>query len=167
MTNRRELESLPLHGLPTDQGTPVAIVVDGDVQRALVLHAEDLAALPAAEVTADFECREGWCVPGLHWEGVALRTVLELAGASPEARFVQVSAHDFSTPISAEDASRALLATRLGDGPLPLEHGGPVRLIIPGADCYTSIKWVEHISVTDEPGDDTARDIALRRIGQA
>jgi len=167
MNERSSLGSLPLHPVPADDVRPVAIVVDGDVQRALVLRAEDLAALPAAEVTADFECREGWCVPGLHWEGVALRTVLELAGASPEARFVQVSAHDFSTPISAEDASRALLATRLGDGPLPLEHGGPVRLVIPGADCYTSIKWVEHISVTDEPGDDTARDIALRRIGQA
>ncbi len=117
-------------------------------------------------MTDDFICREGWCVPGLHWEGVSLATVLEVTGADPNAPFVQVSAGGFSTALTRADAERALLATDLGDQPLPHEHGGPVRLVVPGADCYTSVKWVDHIEVRQAPGEDTARVIALARVAR-
>lgn len=158
------LSSLPVHGTPTSDPTAHELHIDGLVRESITLDSAGLARLPRAEVTDDFICREGWCVPGLHWEGVSLATVLDLAGADPEGAFVQVSSADFSTPLSRADAERALLATDLGGDPLAREHGGPVRLLVPGADCYTSVKWVDHIEVRSAPGEDTAQAIALARL---
>lgn len=94
------LSSLPVHGTPTSDPTAHQLRVDGLVRESITLDSAGLASLPRAEVTDDFICREGWCVPGLHWEGVSLATVLDLAGADPEGAFVQVSSADFSTPLS-------------------------------------------------------------------
>lgn len=103
-------------------------------------------------------------MPGLHWGGVALATVLEAAGVAEQARFVQASAGEFSVPLSLDAARRALLATRLGDTPLPREHGWPVRLVVPGDDCFTSVKWLDRIELRAQPGANTGRDIALGRL---
>lgn len=168
MTNT---ESNPLDALPVHPGGPPAsadqrLVVDGLVARRLELTPADLAAFPPAQVTDDFRCLEGWSVPGLHWRGVALATLLDAAGVAAGACSVQASAGEFSVPLTIEDARRALLATHLGDTPLAREHGWPVRLVVPGADCFTSIKWLDRIELRAEPGPNTAREIALARIGR-
>lgn len=46
---------------------------------------------------------------------------------------------------------RALLATHLGDRPLPFEHGGPIRLVVPGQYAMKSVKWLRAIDAVDEP----------------
>jgi DMSO/TMAO reductase YedYZ molybdopterin-dependent catalytic subunit len=76
-----------------------------------------------------------------------------------------VSAGTFGAPLTRWEAERALLALRLGGEPLAVEHGAPVRLILPDADCYTSIKWLDHIEACAEAGPNTARRTALKRIG--
>ena len=141
-TEPHSLSTLPVHSGGTRESTPPRLVVDGLVTHRLELTPADLAAFPLAEVTDDFRCLEGWSMPGLHWVGVALAAVLEAAGVAAHARFVQASAGEFSVPLSIEEARGALLATHLGDTPLPREHGWPVRLVVPGADCFTSIKWL-------------------------
>ncbi len=164
-------ESHPLDALPVHPGGPTVsdhprLVVDGLVARRLELTPDDLASLPLAEVTDDFRCLEGWSVPGLHWRGVALATLLDKAGVDATARTVQASAGDFSVPLTIDQARSALLATRLDDRPLPREHGWPVRLVVPGADCFTSIKWLDRIELRAEPGPNTGREIALGRLGR-
>lgn len=158
------LPALPVHGTPHRAMGRHLLVVDGLVAQPTTFDEVSLAALSFAEVTEDFVCAEGWCVPGLHWEGPALSTVLAAVSAEPSAAYVQVSAGDFSTPLSHEDASNAILAVRLGSEPLPLEHGGPVRLIVPGADCHVTVKWVDHIEVRTAPTTDTAQTIARARL---
>lgn len=165
------VESNPLSALPVHPGGPATpenprLVVDGLVQRRLELTPSDLAAFPPAAVTDDFRCLEGWSVPGLHWRGVALATLLDAAGVDANARCVQASAGEFSVPLSLEQARNALLATQLGDQPLPREHGAPVRLVVPGADCFTSVKWLDRIEVRTEPGPNTGREIALGRLAR-
>jgi DMSO/TMAO reductase YedYZ molybdopterin-dependent catalytic subunit len=61
-------------------------------------------------------------------------------------------------------AGRALLATHLGGQDLPIEHGGPVRLVVPGADCFTSVKWLDHLEFRVEARANTGREIALGRL---
>ena len=61
-------------------------------------------------------------------------------------------------------AAHALLAIKLNESNLPLEHGGPVLLVVPGGECFTSIKWLDHLEVRSEPGEDTAEKIALGRL---
>lgn len=158
------LPALPVHGMTRRTAGSYRLVVDGLVAQPMTFDEADLAALPFAEVTKDFVCQEGWCVPGLHWEGPALATVLAAVSADPAAACVQVSAGDFSTPLSREDASKAMLAMRLGSETLPVEHGGPVRLIVPGADCYVTVKWVDHVEVRTAPASDTAQAIARSRL---
>ncbi len=46
---------------------------------------------------------------------------------------------------------RALLATHLNEQPLPFEHGGPVRLVVPGQYAMKSVKWLRAIDAVDEP----------------
>ncbi len=158
------LPALPVHPVPTAQPDAPRLVVDGLVLRRLALSPADLAGFPLAEVTDDFRCLEGWSVPGLHWRGVALATLLDAAGVAAGARSVQASAGEFSVPLTLEQARSALLATQLDDKPLAREHGWPVRLVVPGADCFTSIKWLDRIELRAEPGPNTAREIALGRL---
>lgn len=162
---QRILDALPVHPAPPPKQTH-ELVIHGLVGRPLRLATSAVEALPPAEVTADFACREGWCVPGLHWEGVALKTLLQEAFADPTAQCVQVSAGEFSTCLTREQADAALLAMRVGSEPLSHEHGGPFRLVVPDADCYTSIKWVDQVEVRATPGPDSARRIALTRLQQ-
>jgi len=161
---RDVLEALPVHrGSAADVATRV-LHIDGLVSQAKDLTVSDLDGLPQQELTEDFNCVEGWTVPTLQWRGVALETVLNLLGATPEAEWVQASAGEFGVPIRLQDARRVLLATRLAGDPLPVEHGGPVRLILSGGDCWTSIKWLDHLELRAQPGENTGRTIALGRI---
>ena len=48
--------------------------------------------------------------------------------------------------------------------PIPPEYGGPVRLIVPGGDCFMNIKWLDHLELRNEPGPNTAKTIALGRL---
>jgi len=124
----------------------------------------DLEKLPQKDLTHDFTCLEGWTVPAVKWRGVALQTLLLLAEPQPEARYVQASAGEFSIALQLESAGHVLLATYLGDASVPPEHGGPVRLIVPGGDCFMNIKWLDHLELCREPGPNTAKTIALGRL---
>lgn len=163
-TKPHSLSRLPLHPGGPQQPARPHLIVDGLVACPLALAPADLAAFPLAEVTDDFLCLEGWSVPGLHWRGVALAAVLEAAGPRAQVRIVQASSGGFSVPLTLAQARGALLAMRLGGAPLPHEHGGPVRLVVPGADCFTSIKWLDRIELRAEPGANTGKEIALGRL---
>ena len=57
------------------------------------------------------------------------------------------SADDYTTnvPLAAALDDDALIATRLNDGPVPREHGGPTRAIIPKLYAWKSAKWITSI----------------------
>jgi DMSO/TMAO reductase YedYZ molybdopterin-dependent catalytic subunit len=154
--------TLPRHRVPA--APPARLHVDGLVQQPLALTAADLEALPQHTMTDDFTCLEGWTVPGLVWEGVLLETLLTRAQPRPEAQWVQASAGEFALPLPLTEARGALVALRLNGQPLPREHGGPWRLVVPGRECFTSIKWLERLELRAAPGPDTARQIARGRL---
>lgn len=160
---RRRLPVHPLTGNETD-GQAHILRVDGLVRNRLALSLADLERLPQAQLTDDFTCLEGWSVPRVRWSGVLLKTVLSLAEPRPEACYVQASAANFSLPVTLARAEQALLAIRLSEALVPPEHGGPVRLVLPGGECFTSIKWLEHLELLDQPGKNTAKEIAAERL---
>lgn len=166
MPDVQRLESLPVH--PHPEPVPdYRLEVSGLVERPLSLTTEDLREMPQEEIFDEFACLEGWSVPGLRWRGVRVRDVLELAGADGEARWVQASVGDFSLPLPIADARESLLALMLNGEPIPQAHGAPVRLLVPGGECFTSVKWLARLEVRAEPAPNTASEIALRRIGRA
>lgn len=156
--------TLPPHQFPATYTWPGALRVDGLVRHPLRLTLAELTALPQQALIADFSCLEGWTVPTVVWRGVPLSAALDRAEVDPAARWVQVSAWDISVPLPIDAVATALLATHLGEAPLEPLHGGPLRLVLPGGQCYTSIKWVERIELRREPAANTARAAALARL---
>ena len=120
--------------------------------------------LPQQDFTHDYTCLEGGTVPDVRWSGVKLETVLLLAEPSPEARYVQASAGIFSISLQRDAAASVLLAIHLDSTSVPPEYGGPVRLIVPGGDCFMNIKWLDHLELRNELGPNTAKTIALGRL---
>ena len=70
---------------------------------------------------------------------------------------------EWVVPIALTDVGRGLLCDELNGEPLALEHGAPWRLVVSGGACYTNVKWLDHLEIVSEPGDDNARRIALNR----
>jgi DMSO/TMAO reductase YedYZ molybdopterin-dependent catalytic subunit len=87
------------------------------------------------------------------WLGLPIGPLLREAGPRPEADMVlSTSADGFtaSTPLATlTDGRDALLAVGMNGAPLPLEHGFPVRMVVPGLYGYVSAtKWVVDLEVT-------------------
>jgi DMSO/TMAO reductase YedYZ molybdopterin-dependent catalytic subunit len=107
----------------------------------------ELADLEQVTERLPISCVEGWSA-GATWTGVRVRDVLDLAGipedAAVEVESLQQSgvyARSVLSPAAARDPL-SLLALRLGDEPLHLDHGFPVRLITPARPGVLQTKWV-------------------------
>lgn len=159
-------DRLPVHPVPreTSERHEWTIRVAGLVERELTLTRSNLAGLRRQQIEGDFSCEEGWQVEGLRWRGISLGDVLALAGPLPAAAFVRVSSGGYAVPIGMADAARALLCEELDGKPLPVEHGGPWRLLMPGRECFTSVKWVDRLELAAEPGEPTGEEIARARL---
>lgn len=140
------------------------LAITGEVERPLSLSLTDIRALAEEERVADFHCHEGWSRLGRHWRGVTMARLLALAGATPSGRHVTVASGDYVAVLSREQAEddRVLLAV----DEQPDDSGGFPRLVGPSEwDCFLSVKSVDRIELTVEPGPATAATIALTRIG--
>jgi DMSO/TMAO reductase YedYZ molybdopterin-dependent catalytic subunit len=160
-------EQLPAHPVPAavQARAPGAMLrVDGLVAAPRTLSAADLAALPRGDLAEPFVCEEGWQVPGLRWRGLRLGDLLALAGPLPAARHVRVYAGEYAVPLPLDAAGGAVLAEALNDEPLTVAHGAPWRLVVPGGACFTSVKWVERLELTAEPGPNDGQRIARARL---
>lgn len=161
--------SLPIYP-SSGQGTQwQRLRIKGLVANTLDLTHQELLALPQEKLVQDFRCEEGWTAPYQVWEGVPVAHVLRLSRPLPEAMHLAFSAGNFSLgmTLAEAEAAGAILALRLNNQLLPVEHGGPCRLVVPGRECFTSIKWVDQIQVSAAQPPDSAREIALARIGRS
>ena len=98
------------------------------------------------------------------WEGVPLREVLRLCGPMRNVRRIYYSGFHNNDPKQLFQSSLTytqvmetapgelppFVAYRLNGEPLPLKRGGPVRLVVPWAHGFKSIKWLQRISVTND-----------------
>jgi DMSO/TMAO reductase YedYZ molybdopterin-dependent catalytic subunit len=163
-------EHLPSHAVAAadrERAARAVLCIDGLVARPLALSRADLARLPRTVLEEPFTCEEGWSVPGLRWGGLRLADVLALAEPSPAARYVRAGAGAYVVPLSLVEATAALLCDQLDGEPLSVEHGAPWRLVLPGGACYTSVKWLDRLELTTDPGDHTARRLARAHLEAA
>ena len=133
--------------------------IDGLVGKEVEWNWDDFVNLPRQKVFSDFHCVTRWSRLGNLWEGVSTRHLLELAGgARPDAGFVMVHAYDrgYTTNLPLQDflAEDALVAILHDGEPIPTEHGGPARLIVPRLYAWKSAKWVSGVELIehDRPG---------------
>jgi DMSO/TMAO reductase YedYZ molybdopterin-dependent catalytic subunit len=129
------------------------LVVDGTVSHPLVLSLADLKALPVRSQITEVACEEGWSYIA-EWMGTPLSNVLREAGVLPETRYVVYHAFEKnlwgSIDIADANDPHTLLTMGMNDGDLPVPFGGPLRLRVPRQLGYKSLKFVTHITATDD-----------------
>ncbi|HVU86048.1 MAG TPA: molybdopterin-dependent oxidoreductase [Pirellulales bacterium] len=138
---------------------PWRVVVGGEVASPLDLSLDQLRALPRVERTIDIHCVTRWSKPEMRFAGVTLACLLDIARPHPEAKFVSFVAysarnHSTSLPLADAIALETLIVWEFDGAPLPAEHGGPVRVVVPSRYFYKSLKWLRAIEVLaiDKPG---------------
>ena len=129
---------------------------DGPRQLARWTWAE-FEALPRTRWRGDIHCVTKWSKFDTEWDGVMFDDLLAAAGvAAPSPFLLARSYDDYDTNVPVADlvGGRAMIATRFAGAPLPAEHGGPARLLVPHLYFWKSAKWVKSLQFTarDEGG---------------
>jgi DMSO/TMAO reductase YedYZ molybdopterin-dependent catalytic subunit len=117
----------------------------------------DLISAPQTHKVSDIHCVTSWSRYDNNWDGVTTHDLLEAVQPKPEATHVLLTSNDgYTTNLSLEDFSspEALLVHSWEGQPLPLDHGGPVRLVVPHLYFWKSAKWLRRIefATADHPG---------------
>ncbi len=143
--------------VPTIEPKDWSIRIHGMVEREIELSYDDLVAHEITESWVTLNCVSnevgGDLIGNAWWSGVRLADLLALAGPDPEADAVLQTSDDgwtCGTPLEAlTDDRNAMLAVAMNGSPLPIEHGFPVRTLVPGLYGYVSAcKWVVEMEVT-------------------
>jgi DMSO/TMAO reductase YedYZ molybdopterin-dependent catalytic subunit len=143
--------------VPRVQAEDWHLRIHGMVDREVTLDFAGLLASPLVERDVTLVCVSnevgGDLIGNARWLGLPLGPLLRRAGPHADADMVlSTSADGFtvSTPLATlTDGRDALLAVGMNGAPLPLEHGFPVRMVVPGLYGYVSAtKWVVDLEVT-------------------
>jgi DMSO/TMAO reductase YedYZ molybdopterin-dependent catalytic subunit len=166
--------------IPALDPTTWRLSVGGLVERPLSLSMRHLTNMASQTLFVTLECAgngrtlldpsvegEKWhlgAVSTPEWTGVPLVEVLDRAGIKPAAREVVFRGADsgilpgktettrFERSLALDDArdSEALLAYAMNGESLPIQHGYPLRLVVPGWYAVTSVKWLTEIEAIHE-----------------
>ena len=126
--------------------------IEGLVAKPGSYSLSDLKRFPSRTQITQHRCEEGWSAIG-EWTGVPLSQVLNAVGMLPTARFVNFYSYDdWADSIDMLDAlhPQTILAYGMNGRDLPIPHGAPVRLRVETQLGYKSMKYLEHIIVTDK-----------------
>jgi len=156
------------------------LVVGGLVDRPLRLSLDDLRRMPSQTMVVTLECAgngralfqpavdgEQWkfgAVSTAEWTGVPLTELLDRVGVRSDAREVLFRGADLgsieghasplpferSLPVDQARQTEALLAYAMNGEPLPVQHGYPLRLIVPSWYAVTSVKWLIQIDLIED-----------------
>ena len=188
-----------LHYIRDHGGTPEIdpaqhrLLVHGAVDRPMLFTMDDLVRFPSASRIHFLECsgntplwqadkiNPAWTVQDTHgllscaeWTGVPLATVLAEVGMRPGATWMLAEGADgasLTRSIPLDQVMRhALLAYAQNGERLRPEQGYPLRLLLPGFEGNTSIKWLHRLKLADGPfqtREETSRYTGLLPDGTA
>lgn len=164
---------------PNVEAAKWALTVAGSIERPLTLGLDDLRSLPRVTSAVTLECagngraffdppvagvqwRKG-AVGNARWTGVRLADVLRRAGVRPTGQFVLLDGADRpigtvpdfarTLPIAKAMDPGTLLAFEMNGAPLPIAHGFPLRVIVPGWEGAYWVKWLTRLEVLDTQHD--------------
>ncbi|MDX2268191.1 MAG: molybdopterin-dependent oxidoreductase [Bryobacter sp.] len=180
------------HYTPQIDERTYSLKVSGEVTKPLSLSLAEIRRLPKVELTGVMECAGNGRglyrpqVPGLQWTygsvgnakwvGVRLADVLKRAGIKPNAQHILFDGADVpvgkmpefqrTIPVGKALAEETLLAYEMNGQTLPLSHGFPLRVVVPGwgGDCW--VKWLTNIQVLDREFDGFFMKTAYRHPGK-
>jgi DMSO/TMAO reductase YedYZ molybdopterin-dependent catalytic subunit len=126
----------------------LSLITENGVTKAWSL--EDLRQM-AVSITADIHCVTSWTKLDTRWRGVPLDALFE--GVNTDMPFLMAHSHGgYTTNLSRAETrgDQAWVVFEYDDAPLTPEHGGPVRLLVPGRYFWKSAKWLRAIVMQPE-----------------
>jgi DMSO/TMAO reductase YedYZ molybdopterin-dependent catalytic subunit len=129
--------------------------VDGMVGQSRQWSWDEFQALPFENVPCDIHCVTKWSKLGTSFGGVSVDALFE--GVDPQGDFAMAFSYGGYTtnlPLADLTGGKAWVVTEHEGEPLPRQHGGPARLLVPHLYFWKSAKWVAGLRVLDhdEPG---------------
>ncbi len=128
------------------------MTVDGLVATPTTWTWDQMHELPPSTFAGDIHCVTTWSKFDVTFAGVSVDTLLEAAGPLPTATHVlatSTTGYDTNLPLADVTGGKAWVVWTYGDQPLPTEHGGPVRLLVPHLYFWKSAKWVTQLTLMD------------------
>lgn len=134
-----------------------SLTIDGACRNPVTLDWGAFNAMEQVEDVSDFHCVTKWSKLNIRWKGVRFSTLAALAEPADDAMHVLCHGYDgYTTNVPLAEALKddVLLVHTAEGGPLPVEHGGPVRMITPQLWAWKGAKWIKRIEllVEDQPG---------------
>jgi DMSO/TMAO reductase YedYZ molybdopterin-dependent catalytic subunit len=108
----------------------------------------EFKALPAERLTKDIHCVTKWTKLDTDWRGVSCDVLLD--GVDTSAGYVMARSYGGYTtnlPLADLRGGRAWVAYEYDGAPLPPDHGGPARLLVPHLYFWKSAKWVTSLDL--------------------
>ncbi len=129
----------------------------GLVEEDVTLNWEQFNALPQTREVVDIHCVTTWSRYDNQWDGVRFTDVQALVALKPEASHVifhSYGGYTTNVPLDELQSDEVMLAHSHNGEPLTLEHGWPLRGVVPELYFWKSAKWVRGIEFVaqDRPG---------------
>lgn len=128
------------------------LTVDGMATRPTAFSLAEIRNFPVSSQITMIGCEEGWTYIA-EWSGTPLSYILDRVGALPQVRYVVYRSiqPDWWESIDMADAlhPQTLVAHRMNGDELPVPFGGPLRLRVPRQLGYKSVKYINHLILTD------------------
>ena len=139
---------------PRIDDAPWCIRIDGEVLAAREYKLDELACAVQVKRIVDVHCVTRWSKLRMEFTGIPLSDLIHDSSGAPiwnqnatHLSFVARSerGHSTSLPLAEVIQLEPLIALCAEGSPLETEHGGPVRMVVPGKYFYKSVKWLERI----------------------
>jgi DMSO/TMAO reductase YedYZ molybdopterin-dependent catalytic subunit len=130
------------------------LTIGGCIEKPVSFSLNELRQFPVIRPTIDIHCVTRWSKLGVVFEGVLLADLLQSVRPTATAKFISFISHSprsHSSSLSLATAleQKTLIAFAADDSPLGIDHGGPIRNIVPGRYFYKSVKWLTRIELLD------------------
>ena len=133
---------------PTVATSEWTLTIKGCVEHPVTWDWDAFLALPQTKSVSDFHCVTTWSTFDNEWEGVTFRHLIETVQPKPEAAHVFFISYDDYTvnlPLAVCVDDDVLLTRSWNGESLSVEHGGPLRMIVPNVYAWKGAKWVKEI----------------------
>lgn len=131
--------------------------IEGLVKAPVKWSWAEFQALPAQDFVVDISCVTTWTKLDTKWRGVSLDVLFGQVDLDPKARFVIAfcdGGYTTNLPIPDVVNGQAFVGYSYNGKPLPPDHGGPARLVVPHLYFWKSAKWIRGLRLVgeDQPG---------------
>ncbi|MBZ8181020.1 sulfite oxidase-like oxidoreductase [Oscillatoria salina] len=112
----------------------------------------EIMNMPQSEFTKDFHCVTRWSKLDVKWRGIKVTDFMKNVELDSKATHVLQHCYGgYTTNLTREEFIREdnFFAHTLFDEPLPAEHGGPMRTVVPHLYAWKSAKWIEGLEFLD------------------